>query len=345
MKSALVALALCATALADWNMLNNTVMYRVQDLAVLSDTLAFAAGTSWAHRSVLYTSVDGGVVWMPANISVYPWQPLQVTATASSIVVSQSPSLWYSEDNGNTFSASAVKGNMNFTVADMGSSGDVVVLVGSGRDGGSTGAWSIDGGRSFSTLAMPPLQAAPQLVSVASPTTWYVVTTFIDPNCSCGTTEIVATTDAGQTWSTAMYKSWLLVQSFSCGSERNCCAAGYDVVQGAKGTAQFGGLAGAALCTSNGGSSWSNTYLSPGTLADVWDITHASPTEAWAVGTITTNDEYYGGIWHTTDAGTTWSTQQFSTIKPTVVSFASPSVGYAMGSVTDYSIGILGYSA
>jgi photosystem II stability/assembly factor-like uncharacterized protein len=112
--------------------------------------------------------------------------------------------------------------------------------------------------------------------------------------------QVAQSTDGGKTWATTLdTQGQFALNGIDCADTTHCCTVG---------EAADGAAAGAYIyCTSNGGSSWTQTYNTTVIGASLVDIRAVSSTEYWAVGGTITTTAISAEFLHSTDGGNTWT--------------------------------------
>jgi photosystem II stability/assembly factor-like uncharacterized protein len=165
--------------------------------------------------------------------------------------------------------------------------------------------------------------ATARLSGVACPTTTDCYATgAIGDNDSDGGGEVIATTDAGATWSATVQTPYFGgLAGISCPSPAICFAGDND-------TPTDGDVAGTIVRTENAGTTWTNESL-PFGLGPLSDLACPSPTSCFATsGT---------GVVATSDGGSTWDLESLPPGSMDSTAIACPTVSSCFVSTTNLS--------
>jgi photosystem II stability/assembly factor-like uncharacterized protein len=150
--------------------------------------------------------------------------------------------------------------------------------------------------------------------------------------------QIVKSTDGGQTW-TQVYNdatNEFYFNAIACKDEQNCCAVA---------EADSGAGAGARiLCTTNGGSSWSQNLFVQGAQYSMMSIAYA-PDGTWHAGGANMGGSLTGLFYTSTDMATWTATQQLPGYYAADIVFPSGTNGYAAALNSWQMCSLLAYTA
>jgi len=134
--------------------------------------------------------------------------------------------------------------------------------------------------------------------------------------------QIVKTTDGGKTWTSLFYDEGnFYFNEIDCADETHCCAVG---------EADTSAIPGIRFYCTTDGKTFQQVYFNGDADFSVMAIQAISAQEYWAAGG-DMGTSFTGYFWHTTDGGTTWTSQTIPGVYGNAMSFPSANVGFATG--------------
>jgi len=143
-------------------------------------------------------------------------------------------------------------------------------------------------------------------------------------------TQIVKTTDGGQTWVSQYYNtSYFYFNQITCASETLCVAVGESQTRPGKGKPKVPGI---HIFRTTDGETWNEVFFQEALHMSIFGVTFVTPNVVWACGSDLGSDPLYGFFWVSRDAGATWKHEQsLKGVYPMQMSFLDGTHAWAVG--------------